>query len=301
MSPGGTTAQTNARGFFQRSIEAPARYSAETGALIEVTFSKNGYQRLTRRNARVSVGSVRKYRVSLRRGSGTSVVEEMRGRQSGLREDSPPGRSGGAALRASVGALSLPASIRVGQNCNTSTSCTTVNVVQLDVYAKHVLPQKSYPSSWNMESLKAGNVAIRAVGVWYTGHPKSARYDICDTTACQVYDPDVTDSSTDAAVDSTAKRVLVDHGTRTVTKAEFSAENNNAGCGNGRTGTGTSGSPCIDDFVCTGKTLNGHGRGMCQTGSHRWATGKNADGSAASGGPRDMVWFWRTITRPAIS
>jgi hypothetical protein len=55
---------------------------------------------------------------------------------------------------------------------------------------------------------------------------------------------------------------------------EYSAENNGLGtaCGDGFVGgAGT----CRADPVCGGLGLarNGHGRGMCQTGSARWATG----------------------------
>jgi hypothetical protein len=58
-------------------------------------------------------------------------------------------------------------------------------------------------------------------------------------------------------------------------RAEYSAENNNAGCGDGYSGTGTSGGwPCISDARCKGYAKNGHGRGMCQWGSSRWASDK---------------------------
>ena len=49
-------------------------------------------------------------------------------------------------------------------------------------------------------------------------------------------------------------------------KAEYCAESNNAGCGDGFSGTGTD-YPCIADARCVGRTKSGAGRGMCQWGS----------------------------------
>jgi peptidoglycan hydrolase-like amidase len=100
---------------------------------------------------------------------------------------------------------------------------------------------------------------------------------VCDTTACQVYDPDSSQGSTDAATDATAKNVLVQRGTDTVAKAEYAAENNHhVPCNDGQTGDGSSW-PCADDKVCLGQAVNGHGRGMCQNGSQRWASQSSKD------------------------
>jgi SpoIID/LytB domain protein len=79
----------------------------------------------------------------------------------------------------------------------------------LEDYAKHVLPREWIPS-WHSESLKAGGVAVRGYGAWHTEHPLTANYDVCDYQACQMYDPSSSNSRTDAAVDATKGRVLVD-------------------------------------------------------------------------------------------
>ncbi|MFZ8833323.1 MAG: hypothetical protein ACO2O5_03845 [Candidatus Caldipriscus sp.] len=53
---------------------------------------------------------------------------------------------------------------------------------------------------------------------------------------------------------------------------------NNCGCGDGYSGTGSSWL-CILDTVCSGRACYGHGRGMCQWGSSRWAN-------------RGFTWKW---------
>ena len=134
-------------------------------------------------------------------------------------------------------------------------------------------------------------MAVRSVGVWFTVHPKSSKFDVCDISACQVYDSSASETSTDKAVDDTAKKVLVTKGTSVVAKAEYAAENNQVDCDDGKTGTDTTEWPCTDDVVCKGETANGHGRGMCQRGSNRWAKGKKADGTPAPGGAQKFDWI----------
>jgi hypothetical protein len=95
-------------------------------------------------------------------------------------------------------------------------------------------------------------------------------YDICDNTYCQ-YMGSVTSTNTNNAVDNTSGYILTN--SSGVVRSEYSAENNNKGCGNGYSGTGSTW-PCISDPVCTGFASNGHGRGLCQWGTVRWATGR---------------------------
>jgi hypothetical protein len=89
----------------------------------------------------------------------------------------------------------------------------------------------------------------------------------------------VSETATDDAVDTTTKKVIVTKGTSVVAKAEFATENNKVACDDGKAGTGTTEWPCIDDAVCKGQTPKGHGRGMCQRGSQRWAKGTDANGT----------------------
>ena len=152
----------------------------------------------------------------------------------------------------------LPPSIRVWRRSQGgSDSCSgQVDVIPLEDYVKGVLPHE-WISSWKDESLRAGSVAIRTYAVaWILKGGKYTCADLCDTTYSQVY-KDSTLPVTDQAVDTTAGQVLVKSGT--IVFAEYSAENGDP------TKTG------VSDPVCAGKTLYGHGRGMCQWGGQRWA------------------------------
>jgi hypothetical protein len=96
-------------------------------------------------------------------------------------------------------------------------------------------------------------------------------YDICRTTCCHVYGTSQFTNS-NLAVDSTKGWVLVSNGR--IQLSEYAAEQNNfTACGDGFVGNGTTTWPCKPDSPCTGQKYNGHGRGMCQNGSARWATG----------------------------
>ncbi|MCS7066603.1 MAG: Ig-like domain repeat protein [Fimbriimonadales bacterium] len=169
----------------------------------------------------------------------------------------------------------LPKYIRVGRNCTSRTNCQRVEVYTLETYCKGVITSEWYGCWGNltggMESLKAGAVAVRSYGVSFVYSPATSTYDICDSTSCQVFTGNQT-SNGNAAVDATTRYVLLT-AAGNIARAEYSAENNNAGCGDGYSGTGSSW-PCIHDPVCTGFAMNGHGRGMCQWGSARWATGR---------------------------
>ncbi len=195
---------------------------------------------------------------------------------------------------------SCPSTIRVGTNCGSSTSCTpcsntncchrctgTVNVVSFDTYVKRVLAAEWY-NCWGsqtggMNSLQAGAVAIRSYSINRIAALASchgSNYDICDFTCCQAYATNQYTNSNNAA-DNTANYVLVSG--NTIQLSEHSAENNHdANCADGYKGNGTGSWPCSLDQPCTGQNHNGHGRGMCQNGSARWATGLNLVNSSCT-------------------
>lgn len=158
-------------------------------------------------------------------------------------------------------------SIRVGRNCGGGAlNCTTVEIYSMQTYCKRVLPAEWF-ACWGslpngMNSLLAGAVAIRSYATWHVKNPLTSNYDICDNTACQFFGS-TTSSNSNVAVDQTIGYVLV-NSNDAIPRAEYSAENNNKGCGNGYSGTGTSW-PCIYDPVCLNMTPNGHGRG-CASG-----------------------------------
>ena len=171
--------------------------------------------------------------------------------------------------------VTVPSSIRVGFSCPTRSTCSTFQVYTLDTYTRLGLDDE-WISSWNANSLKAGAIAFRSYGVYHIFHPLNANYDICNTTSCQVIDPADSAVSTDNATAQTSGSIVVDSTGNSSFFAEYSAENNNGGCGDGLTGNNTTW-PCINDIVDAGTTFNGHGRGMCQWGSQRWSINQGKD------------------------
>lgn len=115
-----------------------------------------------------------------------------------------------------------------------ATQIMSVNVLPLESYLYGVVPRES-PAGWPMEALKAQAIAARS----YTQNkvdrvPSTQTWDICDTTACQVYGGYATygtdgtrlsgeESSTTQAVQSTAGVVRTYNGKAIF--AEFSASN----------------------------------------------------------------------------
>ncbi len=61
-----------------------------------------------------------------------------------------------------------------------------VNNVNMQEYLMGVVPKES-PASWLPAALQAQAVAARSYAWWDVQTPSAAHYDICDTTACQVY------------------------------------------------------------------------------------------------------------------
>ncbi len=163
--------------------------------------------------------------------------------------------------------LDPPAVIRVGTDC-IGTDCSGISIMNLETYVSTGLDDE-WIASWPVHSLRAGALAYRSYGSWYVNHPIDTNYDICSNTCCQVWDgSDVYQSAYEAAY-STAGILLERYGS--YARSEYSAENNNCGCGDGYAGDGIYW-PCVSDTICSGHSCYGHGRGMCQWGSSRWAT-----------------------------
>src|SRR5439155_19004359 len=133
-------------------------------------------------------------------------------------------------------------------------------------------------------SLNAGAVALRTYAIGYINNPYSSTADICGTTSCQVYGS-ATSGLSDTAVNYTANYAMI-NSTATIPRGltEYSAENNSLAnsCGDGFTEPNTTGPVCIYDPVCAGEARNGHGRGMCQWGSAKWAAGLKFPGNRTS-------------------
>ncbi len=88
----------------------------------------------------------------------------------------------------------------------------TVNVVALDNYLRGVVPLEM-PATWSPAAVRAQAVAARTYAAYERAHPRSSHYQICDTSSCQVYGGyDAEHPASNAAVDATAKKVLLDGG-----------------------------------------------------------------------------------------
>ena len=184
--------------------------------------------------------------------------------------------------------LAPPSSIRVGyadaactMPCCTG-SCTHSCVLPLETYVRRGLDSE-WIASWNAQSLRAGSIAYRSYGAARTQNPMNTSFDICSSACCQVNDAG-THASTDAAVARTPGLMLSRQAGQ-VFAAEYSAENNawddpgdglgcsnvDLSCGDGFVGSPSPGWPCLADAVAVGRGCFGHGRGMSQWGSQRWA------------------------------
>ncbi len=215
---------------------------------------------------------VRNHR-DVRTGSGSDWVPEERRGDGETRERGDVRTVADAPF--SPSSVTVPTSIRVGFTCPTSTTCSTVQVYALDTYVRLGLDDE-WISSWNTNSLKAGAIAFRTYGVYHVFHPKTAAYDICSTTSCQVIDPNDSAASVDTATAQTAGSIVTDAAGANPFFAEYAAENNANLCPDGMTGNNGTW-PCMSDIVDAGQTFNGHGRGMCQWGTQRWSINQGKD------------------------
>jgi stage II sporulation protein D len=108
-----------------------------------------------------------------------------------------------------------------GQRLNRQTMVARMG---LESYLRGVVPLES-PTSWPLAALQAQAVAARSYTTYKLDHVAAgAAYDICDTTACQVYGGDnARNAHSDAAVGTTAGLVRTYAGRAIL--AEFSSSN----------------------------------------------------------------------------
>ncbi len=84
----------------------------------------------------------------------------------------------------------------------------TVNVLPIDAYVKGVVANEM-PASWKTPALRSQAVAARTYATWQRAQNPTRYYQLCDTTACQVYGGLGAETrSTNHAVRATAKRIL---------------------------------------------------------------------------------------------
>ena len=84
----------------------------------------------------------------------------------------------------SLGARSYRGVIEFGRF--TGNRVTAVNIVYIEDYLLSVVPSEM-PPSWHIEALKAQTVAARTFTVYRLGRFAARGFDLCDTTASQVY------------------------------------------------------------------------------------------------------------------
>ncbi|MFD2090352.1 SpoIID/LytB domain-containing protein [Blastococcus deserti] len=103
---------------------------------------------------------------------------------------------------------------------------TAVSHVNMQEYLSGVVPAES-PPSWRPAALEAQAVAARSYAWWDIQTPSASYYDICDTTACQVYKGrSIEDPRTNTAVHVTGGTALYYRGAPAFT--QFSASNGGA-------------------------------------------------------------------------
>jgi stage II sporulation protein D len=98
-----------------------------------------------------------------------------------------------------------------------------VNKVSLEGYVQGVVPREM-PSSWRPAALRAQAVAARTYAAYEVGHSYDPRFNLCDSTSCQVYGGLSAEvASTNRATAATAGQVRTYQGHPAFT--QFSASN----------------------------------------------------------------------------
>jgi hypothetical protein len=286
----GVESLTNDRGYFLLYAPVPSiNPTAELPSSDNLVVGSEGFKSYRRVNLTIAEGATH-FIIDMGRGEGATETddthklmlspEQPKNTQTEIPEINdqklPPESIGTREGVVQPLSLTVPTSIRVGSNCASKTTCTTFNVYSLDTYVKNGLDDE-WISSWHAESLKAGAIAYRSYGVYYVYHPLTANYDICNTTSCQVNDPSDSSSRTNSATDNTTGIIVVDSSGNNPFFAEYAAENNGSTCADGFTGSPSANWSCLSDAVDAGQTFNGHGRGMCQWGTQRWAVNQGQD------------------------
>jgi len=319
---GQAATQTDGRGFFSLSLPVPIALPESVPEQASLRVDSNGHETYLLSNVPLVEGESDLV-IELHRGRGIRTEdgthkllrspEELERSQSA--PAAPQSEDAGVGPNDVLLVTAPPSSIRVGYNCS-CTSCSTVEVMSLETYVKRGLPREWF-ASWLPPSLQAGAIAYRSYGAYYVEHPLRLDYDICNTTCCQV-NGTTTSPSTNSAADLTAGILLQRAGA--VFRAEYSAENNNLGCGqpgcsnasctcgDGNAGSPGASWPCVAEAWDSGRACSGHGRGMCQWGTqhaavqgqlwnrivdHYYNDNGHPDGlrSAYLTSPLDIAWF----------
>ena len=297
--PSGVQTTTDAQGYFK--LYVPLQTDQEWATTpARLLFIRTDYQTEEHRNLELAPYGDRIMRITLAPGDGNRSFDEE-GRR--ISPDPAPYQTFTFASKKDIPASNVVnptnATVRLPTNIRVLLTNGTVDYMSMETYCKRSLDNE-WIASWGglngtngMNSLMAGSVANRSYAASYVRSTTNITYDICATTSCQVYSPN-TAANTDLATDI-AKGCVVISASGVIARSEYSAENNSIGfsCGDGYTEPGG----CLYDPVCSGQTRFGHGRGMCQWGTARWATGFRMNGrvsgdSTPNGYPiKDWVWM----------
>lgn len=219
---GAVRASTDAQGYFAFSgtdLQQIVTGSASQGLPVSVQVSAPGHADWAISNARYYSGAALRLHVKLP-GAGSSPSIRAVGATGGVsvekqiaaglamtRRDATPqdqliadNTFGETNSYAAASALVLPDTIRVYR-----TATGAVEVVPFREYVKHVLPSEWIPT-WKMSSLQAGAMAVKHYAWFWVargGKQVALGADVKDNTEDQVYDPNVSYSTTDEAVDTT--------------------------------------------------------------------------------------------------
>lgn len=99
----------------------------------------------------------------------------------------------------------------------------TVNVLGIEAYLRGVVPAE-VPGKWPANAIRAQAVAARTYALYKKAHSTATGYDICDTSACQVYKGVAVEyPASTAAIQATASLILKYGAGPALT--EFSASN----------------------------------------------------------------------------
>ena len=157
---------------------------------------------------------VKRWRLTVQRGR--TVVQRFNGRWRPFR---PGGKrflagdgqfvaAGPLTLWTPSGAKRYRGVLRAASPSKGSSARNTVNIVPMDAYVQGVIPAEM-PASWHPEAVRSQAVAARTYATWSRNQNMQRYYQICDTTACQVYGGyDREHPSSNAAVAATTRQIL---------------------------------------------------------------------------------------------
>ncbi|HKP54301.1 MAG TPA: SpoIID/LytB domain-containing protein [Chloroflexia bacterium] len=207
---GRTHAVADANGYFRFDKEQVQVGGAPSNQQIQVSVRGDGYAAWSLDGAMYYAGDTLRVYPRLQPGTDLTTNEgsdkaHYSAHFAGFNR--VPGNMSQASL-ASVNAAP-PATIRIYR-----TQTGVVEVVPFRDYLKHTLPNEWIPS-WSPEALKAGAMAVKSYA-WYWvargGKQVALGADLKDNVEDQVYDPNVSYASTDAAVEATYNYSMLKNG-----------------------------------------------------------------------------------------